>query len=88
MVVEGDIPRKEGEAYAMRGQDVLLSRKSDEYETPIEIFKELDAEFCFTLDPCATARNAKCMTYFTKEDDGLSKTWGGTEFSATHHTRR
>ena len=57
--------------------DVLFSSRSDEYETPAEIYEGLDAEFGFTLDPCATAENAKCMTYFTKEDDGLSKSWGG-----------
>lgn len=58
-------------------RDVLFSKNSDEYATPTEVFEELDAEFHFTLDPCATDENAKCMTYFTKEDDGLSKTWGG-----------
>ena len=29
----------------------------------------------FTLDPCATHANHKCIKYFTKEDDGLVKDW-------------
>ena len=33
--------------------------------------------FNFSLDPCCTAKNAKCDMYFTKEDDGLSKDWKG-----------
>jgi phage N-6-adenine-methyltransferase len=33
-------------------------------------------EFHFTLDPCATAENAKCARYFTKGQDGLLQDWG------------
>jgi phage N-6-adenine-methyltransferase len=51
--------------------------KSIEYETPDEIFLPLDKEFGFTLDVCATAENAKCKMYFSKEDDALSKKWEG-----------
>ena len=29
----------------------------------------------FTLDPCASKENHKCVTYFTREEDGLSKSW-------------
>lgn len=50
---------------------------SDEYATPDEIFKALDAEFHFTLDPCSTDDNAKCEKHYTMQDDGLSKSWGG-----------
>ena len=56
---------------------VLFSSKSDEWETPQQIFEQLDAEFRFNLDACATADNHKCEKYFTKEEDGLSKKWGG-----------
>ena len=51
--------------------------KSIEYETPDEIFEPLNKEFGFTLDVCATAENAKCKKYFTKDDDALSKKWEG-----------
>ena len=67
----------------MKGQDVLFSRKSDEWETPPELFAELNKEFRFDLDPCATASNAKCARYFTLEDDGLAQNWGGVASSVT-----
>ena len=57
---------------------VLFSSKSDEWETPIDIFNKLDAEFHFDLDPCSTDSNHKCDKYFTKEINGLSKSWGGS----------
>ena len=56
---------------------VLFSSRSDEWETPIDIFNKLDAEFHFDLDPCSTDSNHKCDKYFTKEINGLSKNWGG-----------
>lgn len=62
----------------------MFSSKSDEYETPADVFNALDAEFHFDLDPCATDDNHKCSIWFTKEIDGLHKNWGGTECSAIH----
>ena len=53
----------------------LFSSNSNEWATPTRFFAELDAEFHFTLDPCATKENAKCERYFTKEDDGLAQSW-------------
>ena len=53
------------------------SSKSYEWATPPELFKKLDDEFHFTLDPCASKENAKCSKFYTKEDDGLTKDWGG-----------
>ena len=53
--------------------------KSVEWETPQALFDELDREFGFTLDVCATKENAKCEKYFTKEQDGLSQNWGGAQ---------
>lgn len=61
----------------MTNMDVHYSSKSDEWETPDDLFAELDVEFGFTLDPCATHENAKCKKYYTREDDGLSKSWVG-----------
>lgn len=51
--------------------------KTDEWETPAEIFEPLDEEFHFTLDVAASPDNAKCAKYFTKEDDGLFQKWQG-----------
>lgn len=56
----------------------LFSSKTDMWETPQALFDELDAEFKFDIDVCATAGNAKCAAYYTKEQDGLSKDWTGT----------
>lgn len=57
--------------------EVMFSSKSDEYETPHDVFNELDAEFHFNLDPCSTDENHKCPLWFTKEQNGLQKNWGG-----------
>ena len=55
--------------------DVHYSSKTNEWSTPQDFFDELDKEFNFTLDPCATSENAKCNKYFTVEDDGLKRDW-------------
>lgn len=55
----------------------LLSSKNMCWCTPRDFFDELDKEFHFDLDPAATAKSAKCAKYYTPEDDGLSKDWGG-----------
>lgn len=45
------------------------------WETPPEVFRPLDEEFRFTLDPCATPQTAKCPRYYTEVEDGLSRSW-------------
>ena len=61
---------------------------TNEWETPQELFDELNKEFEFTLDPCSTNDNHKCEKFFTKEQDGLSKSWGGNVYSVIHHTAK
>lgn len=51
--------------------------KTVEWETPQALFDKLDAEFHFTLDPCATSKNAKCFKFYTKADNGLIQSWAG-----------
>lgn len=58
-------------------KELMFSSKSNEWETPQYVFDELDAEFHFTLDPCATPENAKCSRYFTLKEDGLIQSWEG-----------
>lgn len=65
-----------------KNSEALFSRKSDEYSTPAYLFEELNNEFRFNLDPCATDENHLCEKYFTIQDNGLNQEWGGTEFSA------
>lgn len=59
----------------MSRMDVHFSSDSPEWSTPQDLFDQLEQEFHFTLDPCATKENAKCRKFYTKEDDGLSKSW-------------
>lgn len=60
----------------MNNLNVIFSSNKDEWYTPEWIFKELDSEFNFDLDPCATKESAKCEQYFDKEHDGLKADWG------------
>lgn len=55
----------------------MTSSGNVEWATPTLTYTVLEAEFQFNLDPCATDTNHKCPDYYTKEDDGLSKDWGG-----------
>ena len=55
----------------------VFSHDSDEWSTPQAFYDLLNEEFQFTLDPCATAENAKCARLFTKEDNGLLQSWSG-----------
>jgi phage N-6-adenine-methyltransferase len=56
---------------------VMFTSRTDEWATPPETFKELDREFGFDLDVCATHENAKCDRYFTRDDNGLAQPWAG-----------
>ena len=58
-------------------RDVLFSSKSEEWETPQDLFDSLDNEFHFTLDPCSTDSNAKCRKHYTRLEDGLLQDWTG-----------
>lgn len=55
----------------------LFSSNTNEWATPKMFFNTLDAEFHFNLDPCATPSNAKCDQFYTVDNDGLTKNWGG-----------
>lgn len=57
--------------------DVHYSSETDLWATPQDLFNELNAEFGFELDVCATPDNAKCARYFTEDDDGLAQEWRG-----------
>lgn len=51
--------------------------RADDWETPADFFEVLHAEFGFTVDAAASSENAKCLRYFTKEQDGLGQPWTG-----------
>lgn len=54
---------------------VHFSSESNEWATPPAMFAMLNEIYQFTLDPCSSHDNHKCEKYFTKADDGLSKSW-------------
>ena len=49
----------------------LFSSKKSDWETPHELFDALNKEFRFTLDVCASDKNAKCINYLTPKTDFL-----------------
>jgi site-specific DNA-methyltransferase (adenine-specific) len=59
--------------------EVLFTSDSNEWYTPQKLFDIIEKKLNlrFTLDPCATKLSTKCEKYYTKEDDGLSKSWKG-----------
>lgn len=54
---------------------VHFSSKSDEWETPPELFATLNKEFGFTLDAAASPANHKCKLYLSQQDDALGQSW-------------
>jgi len=59
------------------GRNVHFKSEKFDWATPLKIYDKLNAEFHFTLDPCATEDNAKCDKYFTIKEDGLKQSWKG-----------
>jgi len=60
-------------------KEVMFSSATGVWATPQDFFDSLDAEFNFTLDPCANDENHKCEKYFTEAEDGLAQDWGGLQ---------
>jgi phage N-6-adenine-methyltransferase len=56
----------------------MFSSNTDLWSTPQELFDDLDRVYRFDVDVCATPENAKCSTFYTKEQDGLAQEWRGT----------
>lgn len=53
--------------------EAMFTSKTNEWATPQAFFDELDKEFNFTLDPCATPQNAKCARYLQKKSTDFLK---------------
>lgn len=49
----------------------------DDRRTPQDVFAPLNARWGFTLDVAASEANALCPRYFTRETDGLLRSWTG-----------
>jgi len=56
----------------MRGSAPLFSRQTGKWATPSDLYRALDAEFSFTLDPCPMDDAERIM-----EHDGLARSWTG-----------
>ena len=54
---------------------VLFSSDLTTWETPHNLFEELNREFWFDVDVCASSENAKCNNYFDELADGLKQPW-------------
>ena len=62
----------------MKGEKVLYSAASQEWGTPFDLYKSLNDEFHFTLDPCTTPDNPLgTPKFYTKAEDGLEQSWYG-----------
>jgi phage N-6-adenine-methyltransferase len=59
------------------GTQIIGESINVEYSTPLEIVNPLIEEFSLTIDVCASSENNKLPTYWTKEEDALSKEWIG-----------
>lgn len=58
-------------------KDILFKSNADEWETPQDLYDQLNEEFAFTLDPCSTDENHKTVLYYTEKENGLKQSWGG-----------
>ena len=55
----------------------LMSSLTDQWATPQSLFDELNAEFGFTLDACASEWNHKVDNYFDEAQNSLVQDWKG-----------
>jgi site-specific DNA-methyltransferase (adenine-specific) len=57
--------------------DCAFSSEKDDWTTPRDLFEELDAEFHFTVDLCASVENALCEKFYTAENSCLDADFSG-----------
>ena len=55
--------------------EVHFSSKSNEWNTPDDLYNTLHNEFNFTLDPCTNGENNKCNKFYTEKENGLIQDW-------------
>jgi phage N-6-adenine-methyltransferase len=72
--------KRKRQARVMQEISVHFKHETVVWETPKRLFEALNAQFHFTTDVCADASNAKCLRYFSQEQDGLRQRWEGMCF--------
>lgn len=55
--------------------DCMFSSQKEDWETPQELFDQLNKEFNFTVDVASNEENHKCKRYYTKAENGLLQNW-------------
>ncbi len=58
-------------------QKTMFSSDKNEWGTPLDFVRPYIERCRLTVDAAANDDNAKCPTYFTKEEDGLKQNWTG-----------
>jgi site-specific DNA-methyltransferase (adenine-specific) len=58
----------------------LFTSARGDWRTPQALFADLNDEFRFTLDACATPDNALIPRFFSPEEDALSQDWEGVVY--------
>ncbi|EOT38241.1 phage N-6-adenine-methyltransferase [Enterococcus dispar] len=53
----------------------IMTSDNQDWETPQELFDNLNNEFDFELDAFASDKNAKCKHFFTERDDAFQQDW-------------
>jgi phage N-6-adenine-methyltransferase len=59
-----------------RSHSAAIRDLVDDRYTPPSLFTQRDRLYRFTVDVAASALNAKCRRYYTRETDGLLRSWG------------
>lgn len=59
----------------MSFNDVHFSSKCSSWNTPVEVFEYWNDVFQFELDAAASSENALCKSFYSIDDDSLSKRW-------------
>ncbi|MCV6045563.1 DNA N-6-adenine-methyltransferase [Enterococcus faecalis] len=61
-------------------KDLHFSSEKEDWETPQNIFDELNKKYQFDIDVAASIQNTKLPNYFTKQDNALCQKWDGNVF--------
>lgn len=72
----------------MTGTGVFFTSRSDNWNTPQDLFDFYDRIYHFTLDAASSDENAKTAKHYTARDSGLEHSWGGGDRMAESSLRK